>query len=378
MKFFFLFFTFAAFACTDFVLKSADGTLVNGRSLEFAMDLQSKIQVFSRKMEVSSLGPNGEPGMQWVSQYGFLGVTAFGKNLTLDGMNEKGLSCGLLWMPTTQYQTISVGDVETPLDFVDLGVWILGNFASVAEVKEALKGVRVWGHPVPPLPGIPPLHIAIHDAMGNHLVVEFIKGKMLVYDNPNTVLTNYPPFDWMLINLQNYIHLSAFNVPDVKFQGAAFGQTGQGSGMLGLPGDWTPPSRFVRMTTFLRFAKQAENALEAINLAEHLLNTVDIPIGMIRERIHIGAGLDSTQWIVIKDLTNKVFYFRSYKDLALKSIDMKRVNFNPGSKGSVAIDMGRGYMDVTASLKNSLPQMQISDASSLPQQGSDEFLRADH
>jgi choloylglycine hydrolase len=119
------------------------------------------------------------------------------------------------------------------------------------------------------------------------------------------------------------------------------------------------------MTTFLRFAKQAENPLEAINLAEHLLNTIDIPLGLIRERTPVGAGLDSTQWIVIKDMTNKVFYFRSYKDLALKSIDMKRINFNPGSKGSVAIDMGRGCMDVTASLKNnSQPQMQISDNSS--------------
>jgi len=363
MRWFCIFYSIAALACTDFVVKGADGSLINGRSLEFAIDLQSKIQVFPRKMEMKSAGPGGDAGLQWISQYGYLGVTALGINVTMDGMNEKGLSLGALWMPTTQYQAASAQDDAKPLDFVDFGGWILGNFSTVAEVREALKGVRVWGHPVPPLPGIPPLHFAIHDAMGNHLVIEWIKGEMKVYDNPNTVLTNYPPLDWMLINLQNYINLNALNAPAIKFQGTVLGQAGQGSGLMGIPGDWTPPSRFVRITTFLRFAKQAQNALGAVNLAEHLLNTVDIPIGLIRERAKNGPNEDYTQWVVIKDQTNKIFYFRSYKDLCLKSIDMKRVNFNPGAKGSISLDMAKGYMDVTSSLRTGVGMPQISDAS---------------
>ena len=161
--------------------------------------------------------------------------------------------------------------------------------------------------------------------------------------------------------LQNYINLTAYNITSITFQGALLGQTGQGSGMLGIPGDWTPPSRFVRMTTFLRFVLQTKNAIDTVNLAEHLLNTVDIPLGMIRERTSSGANLESTQWIVIKDQTNKVFYFRSYRELALKSIDMKRIQFHPGSKRAISIDMGRGPIDVTSSLRTSA-QPPISDA----------------
>ncbi len=351
MKAFFLLFAAAAFACTDFVVKGGDGTVVNARSMEFALDMQSKIQVFPRKMERQSKGPGGIAGARWVSQYGFLGVTGLGLDTALDGMNEKGLTYGALWLPGTEYQTVSVQGPETPLDFVDLGSWILGNFATVEEVKEGLKKVRVWGHPVPPLPNIPPLHMAVHDAKNNHLVIEFIKGEMLVYDNPNTVLTNYPPFNWMQINLQNYIQVNALNALPIQTEGGILSQAGQGSGMLGLPGDWTPPSRFVRMATFLRFAKAGGSALEAVNLAEHLLNTVDIPLGLVRERTQSGSVDDYTQWSVVKDQTNLVFYFRSYKDMSLKSIDMKRVNFNPGKGGSVSIEMSRGYMDATPALR---------------------------
>jgi choloylglycine hydrolase len=171
---------------------------------------------------------------------------------------------------------------------------------------------------------------------------------MQIHDNPNTVLTNYPPFDWMVINLQNYIHLSAFNAAPQKIQGKIFEQTGQGSGMLGLPGDLTPPSRFVRISTFLQFANQPQNRVEAVNLAEHLLNTFDIPKGVIRDR---EKNEDYTQWIVIKDQTNKVFYFRSYKNLILKSIDMKKIHFEPGSTGgSIKIDLSSEPLDVTSLL----------------------------
>ena len=129
MRYLFLIFSFSVFACTDFVVKGADGTLVNGRSLEFAQDFHSEIQINPRKMEVSSMAPDGSVGMRWVSKYGFLGVNLFGKSLSLDGMNEKGLSAGLLWMPTTEYQCAESGKKEKPLDFADLIAWILGNFA---------------------------------------------------------------------------------------------------------------------------------------------------------------------------------------------------------------------------------------------------------
>lgn len=335
------------YACTDFVVQAKDRTLVNGRSLEFALDLQSTLKVFPRGQRIASLNPERKKGIEWVSKYGFLGVTALGMNITFDGLNEAGLSYGALWLPGfTQYPDVAPEEMKLGLDFIDLGGWVLGNFATVEEVKAGLQGVRIWGHAVPPLPGIPPLHLAIHDAKGNHLVVEFVKGEMQIYDNPISVLTNSPPFDWQIVNLQNFGSLHAENVETIGFRGVEIPTTGQGSGLFGMPGDWTPPSRFVKMVTYLRFANAIADAGEGVNLAEHLLNTVDIPIGEIREKGQVG---DYTQWIVIKDLTNKIFYFRSYRDLALKMIDLKKLDFKNGSKRTLSLEINKKYLDVTGS-----------------------------
>lgn len=346
-----LFLGSSLFACTDFVVQATDGTFVNGRSLEFAQDLQSAIQIFPRNQKVISKNPQGGNGTQWMNRYGYLGVTPLGMGFSFDGMNEKGLSFGYLWLPgVTQYPTVPPGQMGQALDFVDLGDWLLGNFATVAQVKGALKNVYVWGHEVPQL-GLPPIHVAVHDAMGNHLVIEFIGGKMVVSDNPISVLTNSPPFDWHIMNLQNYLNLNASNPNSITFRGVPIGPLGQGSGFLGIPGDWSPPSRFVKIATYLRFAKAAATGLDGVNLAEHLLNSVDIPLGEVRDPGKETG--DYTQWVVIKDQSQKVFYFRTYEDLSLKMIDLKKIDFNRGSGKKLSLNLSRGYLDVTTEMSNS-------------------------
>lgn len=325
------------YACTDFVVKGKDGSWVNGRSLEFAMDLQAKIRLFPKGQRVTSQNFDRRKGISWVSKFGYLGVTGMGMNFSFDGMNEKGLSFGYLWLPgITEYPKPTP---DKSLDFTDFGAWVLGNFSTVSEVKEALKSIRIWAHPVPPLPGTPPVHAALHDADGNHLVVEFIGGEMKVHDNPLSILTNTPSFDWHITNLGNYLQVDAMNAKPIQQNGLQISPPGQGSGMLGLPGDWSPPSRFVRMATYLRYVNQAQSP---VNLAEHLLNTVDIPLGLVRDL----QGSDYTQWAVIKDLTNRVFYFRSYNDLCLKMIDLKKLDFENGS-GEIPITSSNGYIDMT-------------------------------
>lgn len=350
-RFLFILLTSAAFACTDFVVQTQDGNWINGRSLEFALDLQSTLKPFARGQKRVSQDPQNKPSVHWTTKYGYLGITPLGKDFSFDGMNEAGLSFGYLWLPGyTEYPALSPQDMDRALDFIDFGDWTLGQFATIAELKEALKKVRIWAHPVPPL-GLPPVHAAFHDAQGNHLVVEFIRGEMKVYDNPISVLTNSPPFDWQTTNLQNYLHLDPYNAEPTTFRGKKIEFQGQGSGLLGLPGDWTPASRFVRTFTLLRFAKPTQNAADGVNLAEHLLNAVDIPLGEVREKGK-DAG-DYTQWVVIKDLKNKVFYFRSYKDLSLKRIDMKKLDFQSSKNRSLPLDTSQGYLDVTHKLKAS-------------------------
>lgn len=349
MRLFFLLFATFAYACTDFVVQAKDGSCVNGRSLEFALDLQSKIQLFPRKQAVTSQAPGEKEGLQWTSKYGYLGICPLGMNFSFDGLNETGLSFGYLWLPGyTQYPTVAPEDLSKALDFTDFGGWVLGNFSTVQQVRQALKDVCIWGHPVPQL-GIPPVHAAIHDAKGDSLVVEFVGGAIQVYDNPMSILTNSPPFPWQTANLQNYLNLSPQNPQAATFRGVTLTPPGQGCGLLGLPGDFSPASRFVKIATFLRFAKQTASNNEAVCLADHILNTVDIPLGTVRDSGKETG--DYTQWIVIKDLAQKIFYFRSYNDPTLKVIDLRKLDFASQNKNSVSLDLRKGYIDVTDTLK---------------------------
>ena len=96
-------------------------------------------------------------------------------------------------------------------------------------------------------------------------------------------MTNSPKYDWHLTNLRNYVNLNAENVPPVVIEGISFAGTGQGTGLKGIPGDPTPPSRFVRAAEMAYLSQKGDTAADIVNLSEHILNNVDIPIGLVRD-----------------------------------------------------------------------------------------------
>ncbi len=342
----------AAQACTDFQVKAKDGSVVIGRSMEFALGMDSEVVVFPRGMKEVSMTPDGKKGVSWTSKYGYLGINALGeKTAVLDGINEAGLAVEFLWFTESQYAKAKGSDW---LAVTDLGNWMLGNFSTVSEVKKEIGKIDVVGAYVPQLRMVPGFHAAVHDAKGNNIVIEFIGGKTNIYDNPIGVMTNKPTFDWQLTNLRNYVNLDARDKASYTVGGVKINEAGSGSGWLGLPGDWTPPSRFVRTALMVHSADPVKNAAGAVNLAEHILNANDIPLGVVKAGKKVMKEMiDYTQWIVIKDLTNKVLYFRSYQDLALKKVDMKKLDFKPGSRViSVPIESGsRNIIDVTGKMK---------------------------
>jgi choloylglycine hydrolase len=151
----------------------------------------------------------------------------------------------------------------------------------------------------------PTEHLAIHDAQGGDLVIEFVGGGMHVYDNPVGVLTNSPTFDWHLTNLRNYVGLSNVNANPITLAGFTVSPTGNGTGLAGIPGDVTPPSRFVRATVLSEVVTSAKDAHDAVNQAFHSLDLVSVP------RFVVAEG-DYTQWSVARDHDNLVYYVRSY------------------------------------------------------------------
>ncbi len=257
-------------------------------------------------------------------------------------MNEKGLSAKVLWLPSVGYQSVPKGKQKNALDVALVPDWILGSFSTVAEVKKNLPTVFVWGNTLAGLGSIPVLHLAVHDAQGNNMVAEWIDGKLHVYDNPLGVMTNEPPLPMQWANLRNYVNLSPWIQKTLQLDGASVSGTGNGSGLLGLPGDCTPPSRFVRVAVLKKFAYQPEKAEDAVTFARHLLDQVYVMKGISREKTADGEMADYTQWVAIEDLTNRVLYFADYNDQTLRTIDLKKLDFTRSDYTPIPVSKATG------------------------------------
>ncbi len=310
-------------ACTSFLIRTSDGGAVYGRTMEFGFKLNSSAIVMPRQFALTATGAGGKPGaMAWKSKYAAVGLNAFGLPVLTDGLNEKGLAGGILYFPGyVGYADPAKADPAKSLAPWDFLTWVLTNFATVAEVKAGLAGISVVDIKEPTMGITPPFHYTIHDASGASLVIEPVDGVLKVYDNPYGVMTNAPTFDWHLTNLKNYVKLSATNAPPLQIDGQTVTSFGQGSGLLGIPGDPTPPSRFIRALGYAVSAEKKPSGIESVRVAEHIANNFDIPTGWIRDKGD-NSELEYTQWTSVGDLTNKRYYVKTYDDQVLRSIDL--------------------------------------------------------
>lgn len=311
--------------CTGIRLKAKNNAIVYARTLEFGADIQSQILFVPSGYECTSFAPSGKPeGLRWKTKYAAIGANAFFTTNFVDGVNEKGLSGGLFYFPGyAQYQKVSKEYYAQSLPMWQLLTWILTNFTSVQEVRHAMPSIFVSDTIFPQMGSSIPAHVIVHDEMGNSLVIEYIDGSLHMFDNPLGVFTNAPSFDWHITNVSNYLNLSPHNVAAKTMSGIPFAPLGQGSGMLGLPGDFTPPSRFVRAVAFTQVAPLVENEQQAIFQAFHILNNFDIPYGIALDD---QGHSDHTLWTSAIDLKNRQFYFRPYANFQLHKIGLKNMN----------------------------------------------------
>lgn len=323
-----MFISASAEACTDFRLTAQDGNVLITRTLEFGMDLKSNLRTSTRGRLFTNTAPDGKPGLTWKAKYGYVYLDGLNVDIAMDGMNEKGLSIEALYLPGfAGYQTVPAGQDAYALPYIQTGNWILSNFATVDEVKLALNHVFIFDQLIPTLGNTEfPLHFAVYEASGKSIVIEIVNGKIHVYDNKLGLMTNSPTYDWHLTNLTNYAYLTPQNPKPIQDNGVLFASTGQGYGMIGLPGDISPSSRFVKIATLLRVVVQANNATDNLNLAQHIINNVDIPVGFAREPQNGHFTSDKTEWTVFKDLTNLVLYYRTYADTSLHSVSLAKLN----------------------------------------------------
>lgn len=230
-----------------------------------------------------------------------------------------------------KYQEVNSTEATSSISSIDVGSWLLTNFATIDEIKEGLKSIKVSNAKFGPFNMVLPLHYIVTEPSGKSLVIEYVDGELHTYDNSIGVLTNSPGFDWHLTNLNNYVNLEnkdvkALNVGDLRLK-----KIGLGSGMLGLPGDFTPPSRFVRMAFFTAYALPVADTNEAVDALFHLLNNFDLPNGSVRAEYQGKPFYDVTQWTSVNDLKNKRFYIKTRDDQDIKMIDLMKFDLNSPS-----------------------------------------------
>ncbi len=262
------------------------------------------------------------------SHYAMIGMAYVqeGYPLYYEATNEKGLSMAGLNFP----ENACYGEVLTGKDNVapfELIPWILGQCATVAEVKCLLEYIQIadiaFSKELPPSP----LHWMIADKE-SAITVEPVKDGLKVYENPIGVLTNNPTFDYHMMNLNNYMNLSN-QAPVNRFaKGVQLAEYSRGMGALGLPGDISSASRFVRMA-FNKLNSVVEEDAESMSREAyehasigqffHLLDSVAMTTGALQ----MPSGLyDKTVYSSCCNADRGIYYYTTYENRQICAVDM--------------------------------------------------------
>ena len=314
----------SASACTGISLSSADGCHIQARTIENATEpLPSHWVVIPRGHKIQSFTPTGRNGLAFEAKYGVLGLTVVREEFIAEGINEEGLSAGLFFFPDYgSYQKYEPSHNAITLGDLQVVTWILSRFATIDQLKQGIDEVRIVG-----LDKTAVVHWRIGERSGRQVVMEIVDGKVEFFENTVGVITNSPGFKWHLTNLNNYINLYPGSAPDHKLSQQPLHAIGGNSGFLGLPGDATPPSRFVRAAFYRATAPQQPTGEQTILQAFHLLNNFDVPIGIEHPAGKAPDMPSATQWTSAIDLTRRRVYYKTAYNNTIRCIDLAQIDF---------------------------------------------------
>ncbi|KDO30710.1 hypothetical protein SPRG_04613 [Saprolegnia parasitica CBS 223.65] len=294
-------------ACSDFLLNSTTN-VISARSVDFIMDLQTSIETVPIGTRFVEAG-----GFQWRNSIGFVSFNVHTLPFAADGLNTKGLSAAWLFMEETVYPEVDENDLRPAIG--NLCSYILGNFASVDDVVAGFDTIQpvaldLMHIPLAQRAGLGPLrrlpmHIAVHDAFGASLVVEFLDGKTHLFRNALGVLTNAPSFPE---------HLTALST---RSGGTSYSST----------------NRFARLVTLNAQANtdifgvetsltSPDNVQNGVARALHLLSTVVQPVV---------SPEFATEWVVVRDHARRCMFVQATETNLLRRIDLGKLSFAPGA-----------------------------------------------
>jgi choloylglycine hydrolase len=284
--------------CCGIRIYCKDGTVVISRTLEFGVVLH-----YNHYHDGNIKGIKASvPGQQ--------------DSYFSDGMNKYGITVMAFYFPKfIQYSDYPVENHQN-IQSLEMVGYLLSNAKSIEDIYQLCKKVVILNHIYKPLGIVFPLHWLCCDRQGRCIVIECVNGKPFIYENPYGVMTNSPTFPEHIasISTKEVNALTPYNNGNAFLQGQSKGYS-NGIGLIGLPGDYTSISRFVKLYILQKFHRQAQCKHDGLNISHHILNNFDIVKGL---EINDDGKDIFTQYTISYTSTGEVFY-KTYDDFTIKS-----------------------------------------------------------
>lgn len=296
--------------CTAMTLQTLQDNTFLGRTMDFSYPLDPELYVVPAGYQWNSI-LNSWP---FQNRFRFIGI---GQNISpiafADGVNEKGFAAAALYFPGyAQYDEDDSRDTSAvSIAANELLGYLLGNCASVDQAAGLLEHLRIVGTKDSITQSVAPLHWIIVEQSGRCAVIEKTAGGLYLWNNPLGILSNSPDFSWHMTNLRNYMNIQPFQRPEAKWNSVKLTPLGQGAGTIGLPGDYTPPARFVKTAYQKSHIPTPSNDKEAVISGFHVLAGVSIPKGIV---ITNRQTPDYTQYTAFMSLATAEYYFKTYDE----------------------------------------------------------------
>ena len=304
--------------CTAATYKTKD--FYFGRTLDYEFSYKEEVTITPRNYEFKFRNKEAIN-----NHYAIIGMAYVAENYPLyyDAINEKGLGmAGLNFVGNAHYnETEQEKDNIAQFEFIP---WILSQCATTKEAKTLIEKINLLNVSFNAQLPLAQLHWIISDSEES-ITVEAVKEGIKVYDNPVGVLTNNPPFDKQMFELNNYMNLSPKS-PENKFsKDLDLQQYSRGMGAIGLPGDLSSQSRFVRVAFVKMNSVSGDTEKESVNQFFHILNSVDQQRGCCQ----LDDGkYEITIYTSCCNATKGIYYYTTYNNHQITAVDMHKENLD--------------------------------------------------
>lgn len=304
--------------CTAATYKTKD--FYFGRTLDYEFSYGDEVVVTPRNYPFSFRDAG-----EMKSHYAIIGMACVEENTPLyyDAMNEKGLCmAGLNFVGNAVYRKPEAGkDNVAQFEFI---AWILGQCADVRAARAKLQNLNLTDTPFSAELPVAQLHWILADRE-EAITVESVKDGLKIYDNPVGVLTNNPPFPEQMFRLNDYMHLSSKSPENHFAESLPLYTYSRGMGAMGLPGDLSSQSRFVRVAFTKMHSVSGDSEQESVSQFFHILGSVDQQRGCC----DVGEGkYEITLYTSCCNADKGIYYYNTYENHQISGVDMHKDNLD--------------------------------------------------